>query len=183
MKEIWKDIKDYVGLYQASNLGRIKRLRYKVKRKNPNNQNKEMKFTVPERILKQARRNKFGYTVVSLSKKNVVVNISVHRLIAQTFIPNPNNKPQVGHLDNNTANNEAKNLVWNTQGENLKHCFKCKRRNHSGEKHPMHKLTEKDVKYIRAHYKLGDSKKLGEKFGMSPRSISDIICRRSWKHI
>lgn len=193
-KEIWKDIKGYEMLYQASTLGRIKRLEYTACRKNPKNK-QDMVFLVPEKILKCTPRSKFGHTVVSLSKNGIVKNFSVHRLIAETFIPNPENKPQVGHIDNNPANNEVSNLEWNTQGENLKHCFKCGRRNNKGENAPAHKLTEKDVLYIRKYYKRGNGKNRGNRykhsnakelaimFGIQEKSISDIIRRYSWKHI
>lgn len=169
MEEVWKNISGYEGLYWVSNLGRIKSKR---------------------KLLKQSNRNKFGYKVVSLSKNNVVSSVSVHRLVASYFVPNQENKPQVGHLDNNPANNRADNLEWNTQGENLKYCFECGNRSNKGEKSPIHKITEKDVLYIRKHYQRGNrkkgsgnSKELAKKFGICPRSISDIVCRRSWKHI
>lgn len=94
MKEIFKDIKDYEGIYQVSNLGRIKSLQNYRK----NN------------ILKP--KMKKGYYQVGLRKNNKRKWYSVHRLVAQTFLPNENNLPQVNHRDENKLNNNVSNLEW-----------------------------------------------------------------------
>lgn len=101
MKEIWKDIKDYEGLYQVSNLGRVKRIKL-------------------DRILK-GFKNTDGYRIVRLSKNRVVSNQRIHRLVAQAFIPNTDNKPTVNHIDENKTNNMVSNLEWMTRKENNNH--------------------------------------------------------------
>ena len=88
-KEIWKDVIGYEGLYQISNTGRIKSLEKYVK-----NHNKLLKKS--EKILKPQIIKK-GYLRIGLSKENVSKKFLIHRLVAETFIPNPNNKPQVNH--------------------------------------------------------------------------------------
>lgn len=103
MKEEWRDIKDYEGLYRISNLGRVKSLNYKG--------------TGREGILKLFK-NKYGYLYVCLSKNGVHKYFRVHRLVAQAFIPNPNNLPQVNHKDENCINNCVDNLEWCTQEYN-----------------------------------------------------------------
>lgn len=103
MEEIWKDIPGYEGLYQASTYGRIKSLRrYRF------NHNK--KQIVEERILKPGVVN--GYLRVALWKDAKQKNILVHRLIALTFISNPNNYKEINHKDETRQNNHVDNLEW-----------------------------------------------------------------------
>ena len=111
MKEIWKDIKGYESLYRVSNLGRVKSLERKRKTKNNN------MAIVKERILKH-KIDKYGYCSVSLSKEGKLYYYTVHRLVAQAFIPNPNNLPQVNHKDENKLNNCVDNLEWCTNKYN-----------------------------------------------------------------
>lgn len=92
MKEIFKDIKDYEGLYQVSNLGRVYSIRTN-------------KFLKP-------KLNRCGYLSVNLKYKGSHVTKSIHRLVAQAFIPNPNDFPQVNHKDEDKTNNCVDNLEW-----------------------------------------------------------------------
>ena len=105
-KEIWKDVIGYEGLYQVSNHGRIKSLKF----------NKE-------RILKPGLNNT-GYFIVNLFINNKSKIYKIHRLIAIHFVPNPVNKPQVNHKDGNKLNNHVDNLEWCTRSENMKHAWK-----------------------------------------------------------
>lgn len=101
MKEYWKDIKGYEGLYQISNLGRVKSF-YSGK------------------ILKGIKATN-GYLNVRLYKNGTPHGLSIHRLVAQAFIPNPENKPEVNHIDEDKTNNKISNLEWNTRLENMRH--------------------------------------------------------------
>lgn len=106
MKEIWKDIKDYEGLYQVSNLGKIKSL-------------------ITNKELKQFKRSKlYPYYCVNLCKRKKHKMYAVHRLVAQTFIPNIKNKPQINHKSGIKTDNRVCNLEWCTNKENAKHAFK-----------------------------------------------------------
>ena len=114
-EEIWKDIKDYEGLYQVSNMGRVKTLAHVTIRKNGS------KLPVKERFLKlQTAPN--GYVQVCLcngsGKRKFLL---VHRLVCEAFHENPKSKPCVNHIDENKANNTASNLEWCTIVENLNH--------------------------------------------------------------
>lgn len=112
--EIWKDIKNYKGLYQVSNYGRVKRLKTIV---NSSCRNGGKRIT-PEKILKQnIKRN--GYLTVDLSKNGITKTISVHRLVALTFIPNEDtNKTQIDHINCNKKDNRVCNLEWVSDKEN-----------------------------------------------------------------
>lgn len=113
-KEIWKDIKEYEGLYQVSNYGRIKSLeRVTFLRKG------HLRYE-NEKILKLHKNNK-GYLYVALSKDNKRKSYRVHRLVAKTFISNPNNFQEVNHIDENKENNCVNNLEWITHIDNIRH--------------------------------------------------------------
>ena len=101
MEEIWKDIEGYKGIYQVSNLGRVKRV-------------------TTGRILKGCKNSK-GYLLVNLCENSIVSSKKIHRLVAQAFIPNTDNKSQVNHIDENKTNNMVSNLEWMTAKENLNH--------------------------------------------------------------
>ena len=109
MREIWKPIKEYNGIYHISNLGRIKSF-----------YTNRMSGQKPGYI-KKTRIMLAGYLSVSLRLEDSSKTHFVHRLIAQTFIDNPENKPQVNHIDGNKLNNSIHNLEWCTAQENVKH--------------------------------------------------------------
>ena len=114
-KEVWKDIKGYEGLYQVSNLGRVKSLAHVTIQKNGS------KLSVKGRILKPNVR-KEGYHRVGLYRGHSKPKwYFVHRLVCGAFHENPDNKPCVNHIDENKANNKASNLEWCTYEENNNH--------------------------------------------------------------
>lgn len=118
-----------------------------------------------------------GYLRVQIAKKFYFV----HRLVAEKFVPNPENKPQVNHKDGNKLNNKAENLEWTTNKGNREHAVKTGLQI-QGQKCPWAKLAENDVHYIRNHLEY-NSHELADKFGVSSRTIRDIRERRSWKNI
>ena len=94
MDEIWKDKKDYEGHYQVSNFGRVKSIKFGK-----------------ERILKPLT-NSSGYLCVNLYKNGIIKTYLVHRLVAEIFLPNPNNYKEVNHKDEDKSNNIVSNLEW-----------------------------------------------------------------------
>ena len=105
MQEIWKDIVGYEGFYQISNFGNVKSLSRKCG-------TKSKKYTCQERILK--KRETCGYYSVMLYKDGKTKQLKCSRLVAQAFIPNPNNLPCVNHKDENKHNDIVSNLEWCT---------------------------------------------------------------------
>lgn len=105
MTEIWKPVKGYLGFYEISNLGRIKSLKDNLGRDR-------------ELILKPQKR-KDGYFIIDIKRSTKFL----HRLVAEAFIPNPENKPQVNHKDSNRGNNRFDNLEWVTASENMRHAY------------------------------------------------------------
>lgn len=105
MEEVWKDIEGYEGLYQVSNLGRIKRLARIAKYANGTIHHYE------EMIIKP-RVNRFGYFYLTLYRNSIKWSARVHKLVAHAFVPNPHNYQCVNHIDENKLNNRADNLEW-----------------------------------------------------------------------
>lgn len=118
MNEVWKDIDGYKGLYQVSNLGRVKRVSH-------TDTHCRQGFRVfKERLLKPYTTGK-EYLTVRLSKNNKCKSFYVHRLVAEAFIPNPDNLPQINHIDENPRNNATINLEWCTQKYNCNYGNHC----------------------------------------------------------
>lgn len=121
MQEIWKDIEDYKGIYQVSDLGNIRKIDG---------------YIIKPWITR-------GYCYVGLSKKGNLKKYRVHRLVAEAFIPNPNNLPIINHKDENKINNCVNNLEWCTQYENVHKYFDTKPEKYNKSK----KLTKKIKNY------------------------------------
>ena len=115
-QEIWKDVVGYEGLYQVSNLGNIKSLNRICRQKN-------RKYCLKEKNIK-LNYNETGYTYVKLSKNKKQRTLLVHRLVAQAFIPNPENKPTINHKNGKHDCNIVDNLEWATYLENNVHAYK-----------------------------------------------------------
>ena len=170
MKEEWKDIADYEGFYQISNLGRVKSFPRKFTTKKP-------------RILKGKPTPK-GYLQVSLSTNNKVFPKYIHRLVADAFVFNAFDKLEVNHKDGDKKNNKANNLEWVTHAENQRHAGKNGLMA-SGERSARLKLKDYEIEQIRymrsTGYKL---KYIAYIYGVTFQHISSICLfkERSSKH-
>ena len=119
MKEIWKSVKDFDGMYEVSNLGNVRSVdREKIQWNRYKNTKRFYKGT----LLKQ--HNLKGYNAVSMWKKGKMYNLQVHRLVAKAFLKNPNNYPCVNHIDGNKKNNKLNNLEWCTYSHNTKEAYR-----------------------------------------------------------
>lgn len=172
--EVWKDIEGYEGLYQISNLGRVKSLERKIKRRNDRIQ------TVKERILK-LNLNKEGYHTVKLHKKGKGKTYLVHRLVANTFITNPDNKLEVNHINGVKNDNNVNNLEWNTRKENMRHAVDNRLHDQKGSKSNTAKLTEEQVLEIMDSN--STCRALAKMYGVNKSTINRIKRRRTWSHI
>lgn len=170
MNEIWKTIENYSD-YEVSSLGRIR-------------SNKRKAVGIVGYVLKP-KVDKGGYLTIPTMYRDdgKIKTLKVHRLVAQAFIDNPNNYPQVNHRDGDKTNNNVDNLEWCTHKQNFKHAKEHGLRP-KGEEHGRHKLTWDDVNYIREHHKKGDKEfganGLARKFGVTPRVITLIMRNEIW---
>ena len=130
MKEIWKDIKGYEGKYMVSNLGRFKSLNYRR--------------TGKEKIL-EGYPDKDGYLYVNLCKDGKGKQCMIHRLVAMAFIPNPDNLPEVNHIDENKQNNYVENLEWCSKSYNMTYNGRAKK---VGKKLRGRKQSEEHIKKV-----------------------------------
>lgn len=169
-EEIWKEIKDF-PMYEVSNQGNVR--------------NKEtLKLRKPQ--INQ------GYVWMLLSEgSGKPKGRAVHRLVAQAFIENPENKAEVNHKNLDKTDNRAENLEWCTRQENLAHARtylpQMRPENLSlanrGEGHPQSKLTEEAVKAIFRNYPSKTQKEIADAFGVSPNTVQRLLSGNGWEHI
>ena len=107
IKDEWKDIKNYENIYKVNKNGKI--------------------INIKRNKIRKSRIDKYGYERIILNKNNKKQNLLVHRLVAEAFIPNPNNLPQINHKDENKQNNNVNNLEWCTQKYNCNYGTKNER--------------------------------------------------------
>ncbi len=136
MKEIFKSICDYEGLYEISNFGRVKSLKRII-----SYSNRDYTKEIEEKI-KTQKLNNSGYKIIILSKNGKKKTLLIHRLVAITFLLNPKEKKEVNHLDKNKTNNLSNNLEWSTRKENMIHAYKTGTR-HNEEFIKKRKLQNK----------------------------------------
>ncbi len=125
---------------------------------------------------------KKGYKMISIFREKQYI----HRLVSKLYIDNPENKPQVNHIDGNKLNNNVVNLEWVTNQENRNHAM-LNGLHIKGENMYNSKFTEEDINWIRTNYVFGDSKfgcsGLANKFNTNQSRIWKIVNRKTWKHI
>lgn len=162
MKEIWKEIDGYDGFYEISNLGRCK-THYALG---------SGKYTEEGRIIKPVKCSN-GYLEYQLRKDGKRKCHMAHRLVAQAFIPNPDNKEEVNHIDECITNNKVDNLEWVTPKENCNYGTRNKR---SIENHKYNKIIQLTLEgeYIATH---NDAKEASKVVGLTGSSCIIRCCK------
>ncbi len=176
MKEVWKDIPQWDGLYQVSNKGKIKSLRKNI-------------------ILKPGNNGR-GYLFVYLQRDGLSERHYIHRLVGILFVPNPLRKPCINHIDCDKGSNHYSNLEWVTHKENMSHGALNSRfhvsdyqkaqitKANSGVKSHLSKLDDNSVIKIRELYESGlTQKQISLIYGVHRATIGYIVTGRTWKHI
>lgn len=175
--EIWKDIPEFEGRYQASNYGKIKSLEREEERKGPLCGRGSSKIRkVKEIILKTRIVSGKGYLIVNMGKNGIKYTKKVHRVIISAFIGISD--LQVNHKNGIKTDNNINNLEYVSGSENMLHAYK------TGLKIPKHKLTEIQVKEIKEkliNYKRGMFKDLGKEYNIDRQTIADIYYNKTWK--
>lgn len=174
----WKKIPNY-NLYEASTDGEIKTFNWK---------NKGI-----EKIMKPAFDNSGYLRTMLKSDAGKIQTIKVHRIIAQSFIPNPDNKKEVNHINGIKHDNRVQNLEWATHSENIKHSYKLGLKSVKGELNPAATLTDKQVLEIRSKYTYGrkggkhkgaiTKPMLAKEYGVKVHVIKLIVIGKTWKHL
>ena len=121
--------------------------------------------------------------MITLSRENKSNPLRVHRLLAMTFIPNPNNLPEVNHIDGVKTNNNLENIEWVTHKQNMSHAFKIGLVNNTGEENGQSILTKEQVIEIKKLKGKLSQEKISKLFPVSRSAIQGIFNGRLWKHI
>ncbi len=171
--EYWVDVNGYEGIYQVSNMGRIKSY---------------SRLLSVDSIgrLRVLSADKFGYIRCGLNKDDKRTTIKVHRLVAEHFIPNPENKEQVNHKNMIKSDNRVENLEWATRSENTKHSYDndSKRVRQFGVLCHFSKLNNSDIINIFRLNSEGNSRlEISKIYNIHTKTLSRILTRKSWCHV
>lgn len=172
--EEWRAVVGYEGIYEVSNYGKVRRV---ARATGYGNRKLKVMFLTSD------SRSTKGYPIVGIRKDGKTKTRYVHKLVAQAFIPNPLNLPEVDHEKGNKEDSRAWMLKWVTRAQNIENALALDLFAHRhGEENPNVKLTEKQVLEIRARSgeRIAD---IADEFGISWSQVKSIRNRKTWKHI
>lgn len=178
--ENWKNIRSYEGRYQVSDLGNVKSLYQEYY----GGWRKQQLMVRPE-VLLALSENSDGYPQVTLYLNGIGKKLKVHRIVAETFILNPEDKPQINHINGIRNDNRVENLEWCTCKENIIHGIKVLGSKRAcGIKQHLAKLTDSLVKEIKIEFSNGLTPyDLAPKYGVNVRTLYRIKNNETWKHV
>ena len=175
MKEIWKPIKNSNGHYEVSNLGNVRSTNYID----------SLGRSHKEKILTKTFDGKGNYLQSVVWRDGKFKKCSIHRLVAEAFIPNPQNLPEVNHKDEDKTNNNVENLEWCTHQYN--NVYGSKKTAFCGEKNPQNKFSKETILEIRRVYKHRDKEfgvtALSKKYGISVPHVCAIVKGNRWANV
>ena len=174
--EVWKDVKEFLGYYQVSNLGRCRSVERTVTFSDGRVR------TYKSKILKPFI-SKHGYPTATLSYKGKNFKRRVHRMVAETFLEPKEGDVEVNHKDGNKLNNAESNLEWITHSDNLTH-FHANSNSNSGERNNLSVLKDKDIINIREMSSKGiSSKEISLLYKVDYKTIWRIVTYQTWKYV
>lgn len=174
-EEIWKDIPGYEGRYEVSSLGRVRSLR----QANSHGGGTKIR-NIP--LLRKIQVNTSGYLDLALQKNKKQYTVSIHRLIAMAFIPNPQRLPEVNHIDGNKFNNSIENLEWVSSRNNQLHAYRTGlKRKLKHEQNPKAILNREQV--LEIFNSALTQRQLSEKYSVSMACINNVKNGYAWCEI
>jgi hypothetical protein len=185
LQEEWRPVPEFEDYYEISNMGRVKSKAIFIR--HDGNWSDEHGY-VKKIKTKNITMNRYGYLTSKLCKLGKCRRLTVHRLVAKAFIPNPEGFTQVNHVDGNKENNVVTNLEWVSAARNIQHAYETGLMNSDhlqGSNHHNAKLTEEDVKTMRRIYNEGTVtiKALANKYNIGASTARDILTHRTWRNV
>lgn len=165
MSERWRWIPGYEGLYMVSNQGRVMTIPHMSK----------------DGLILRPRESNNHYMTVNLYDGSSYKKHLIHRLVAASFIPNPNNCPQVNHKDGNRQNNGVDNLEWVTARENIRHKYDTLGYSQKGRRSPLRRFTDEQVREIRSSKQKASF--VAANYGVSRQCIADLREGRTYQDV
>lgn len=168
--ELWKEVPEAAGRYYVSTLGRLLTIAWKG--------------TSQARVMKPAL-DPCGYMRTMIVRDGRTRTIKIHRLVAQTFLPNPANLSDVNHINGIKSDNRPENLEWMSRKQNMQHAFRTGLQHIRGVSNPACILTEAQVLEIRSKHqpRIYTREVLATEYGVSLPTIKDILRGATWKHL
>lgn len=183
MTEVWRPVRGFEETHLVSSMGRVSSVDREYDGLTPTGL--PCKFHVTGKILGTTMGNS-GYLRVSLSVNGFMKIVTVHRIMAETFLENPYNYPQVNHIDGCKTHNVIENLEWCSASQNQLHAMDLglTKKPLKGMNHPNRCLTDDLVREIRRQLSLGiNQRQIARAFGVVPSRITFIKQGKAWKHV